>query len=387
MAPEWPVALKSGLGFHQHMKTPQDNRRDEESRRIDKYWVPIVGKTLDLLACFESSNESLTLEEVVCRTGIAHTTAFRILHTLVTRDYISQTGRSYRLTRMRRKLTFGFANLSTQVSLAVEIQASIERAASAAGIKLLIWDNDRNPDTAIHNAEEMARNKLDLAVEFQISERAAPVISDIFFRAGVPLISIVNPHHNTVYFGVNNFRAGVSAGVALSDYALRTWKGKFDALVLLESPMAGRTTQSRTVGVLRGIEERHGPLPKEIVHHLDGGGERNKSKAAMQAFLRTLKGHERLLIVGINDESAIGSVSALAASAGSIPAAVVGHGGSTEILKLIAERKSPCIGTVSFHAERYGANLINFAVPIIQGKSAPVYHYVPHDFIGKNNMR
>jgi ribose transport system substrate-binding protein len=213
------------------------------------------------------------------------------------------------------------------------------------------------------------------------------VISDIFLHAGVPLVSIVNPHHSTVYFGVNNFRAGISAGMALSDHALRVWKGKFDGLVLLESPMAGRTTHSRTVGVLRGIEEKHGPLPKEIVHHLDGGGERNKSKAATQAFLRTLKGHHRLLIVGINDESAIGGVSALSTAAGSVAAAVVGHGGSPEILKLIADRKSPCIGTVSFHAELYGPNLINFVLPIIQGKSAPVYHYVAHEFIGKTNMR
>jgi ribose transport system substrate-binding protein len=369
------------------MKTPEDNPKDEESRRIDKYWVPIVGKTLDLLACFESSDESLTLEQVVSRTGIAHTSAFRILHTLVTRNYISQTGRKYRLTRMRRKLTFGFANLSTQVSLAVEIQASLKRAAAAAGIKLIVWNNDRSPETAIQNAEEMVKSKLDLAIEFQISERAAPVISDIFLRAGVPLISIVNPHHNTVYFGVNNFRAGVTAGTALYDHALRAWKGKFDALVLLESPLAGRTTQSRTVGVLRGIEERHGPLPKEIVHHLDGGGDKEKSKAAMQAFLRTLKGNEKLLVVGINDESAIGSVSALNAAAGSVAAAVVGHGGSPDILKLIADRKSPCIGTVSFHAEQYGENLINFSVPILQGKSAPVYHYVSHEFIGRNNVR
>ncbi len=369
------------------MKIPPDASREEKSRRVDKYWVPIVGKTLDLLACFESANENLTLEEIVRRTGIAHTTAFRILHTLVVRDYLSQSGRHYRLSRMRKKLTFGFANLSRQVSLAVEIQASLERAAAAAGIHLLVWDNDRNPDRAIQNAEEMARQKLDLALEFQLSEQAAPVISDIFLRAGIPLISIVNPHHGTGYFGVNNVRAGACAGMALADYATRQWKGKVDAIVLLESPMAGRTTHSRTVGVLRGLEERRGPLPKDIVHHLDGGGERGKSKTATQTFLRTLKGRNKVLIVGINDESAIGAVSALENAPGPIDAAVVGHGGSPEILELIADRKSPCIGTVSFHPELYGPELINFALPIVQGKSAQVYHYVPHELISKNSTR
>jgi len=257
----------------------------------------------------------------------------------------------------------------------------------AAGINLMVWDNDRNPDLAIRNAEEMAKHKLDLAIEFQLSEHAAPIISDTFGRSGIPLVSIVNPHHGTVYFGVNNFRAGVSAGMALADHAIRMWKGKADAVVLLESPLAGRTTHSRTVGVLRGLEERLGALPKEIIHHLDGGGDRNVSKTAIANFLRTLKGRRKLLIMGINDESALGALAALSANYNAADVAVIGHGGSKEILKLIADRKNPCIGTVSFHAERYGQDLLSFALPIVQGKSAPVYHYVPHEFIGKNNVR
>jgi ABC-type sugar transport system substrate-binding protein len=369
------------------MKTSPINSQEEKSRGVDKYWVPIVGKTLDLLACFESASESLTLEEIVRRTGIAHTTAFRILHTLVVRDYLAQTGRHYRLNRIRKKLSFGFANLSRQISLAVEIQASLERASAAAGIELLVWDNDRDPDRAIQNAEEMSRQKLDLAVEFQHSEQAAPIISDIFSRTRIPLVSIVNPHHGTVYFGVNNFRAGVCAGMALADHAARMWKGKVDAIVLLESPMAARTTHSRTVGVIRGLEERRGPLPKQMVHHLDGGGERGRSKAITQSFLNKLKGRNRVLIVGINDESAIGAVSAVENASDSIDAAVIGHGGSPEILRLIADRRSPCIGTVSFHAELYGPDLLNFVLPIINGKSAPVYNYVPHELIGKNDAR
>ena len=365
---------------------PTPPKSEDMSRKVDKYWVPIVGKTIDLLNCFNSASESLTLEEIVRRTGIAHTTAFRILHTLVIRDYLSQSGRQYRLSRMRKKLTFGFANLSKNISLAVEIQNSIERAAVAAGINFMVWDNDRSPELAIKNAEEMAKQKLDLALEFQLSEQSAPIVSDIFSRAGIPLVSIVNPHHGTVYFGVNNFRAGVTAGMALADHAKRMWKSKADAILLLESPQAGRTTHSRTVGVIRGLEESLGPLPKEIIHRVDGGGDRLIAKAATTTFLKTLKGKRKVLIVGINDESALGATQALAGFS-SIDAAVVGHGGSREILNVIADKKSPCIGTVSFHSERYGPDLLSFALPIIQGRSAPVYHYVPHEFIGKNHIR
>jgi ribose transport system substrate-binding protein len=369
------------------MKIKSGGKRQEPSRKVDKYWVPIVAKTIDLLDCFGSISEALTLEEVVKRTGIPHTTAFRILHTLVIRDYLSQSGRHYRLSRLRKKLKIGFANLSKHICLAVEIQASLEKAATAAGVNLVVWDNDRNADAAVRNAEQMVEEKVDLAIEFQLFEQVAPVISDIFSRAGIPLISLVNPHHGTVYFGVNNYRAGLSAGIALAEHAIAHWKSQVDAILLLESPLAGRTAHSRIVGVLRGLEERLGPMPESAIHHLDGGGDKTISKAVVSKFLKSTRSPKKILIVGINDESAIGAVEATNAAPGSREIVIVGHGGSQDILEVIADPNSPCIGVVSFHAERYGPDFMNFALPIIQGKSAPTGHYVPHEFIGKRRVK
>jgi hypothetical protein len=55
-------------------------------------------------------------------------------------------------------------------------------------------------------------------------------------------------------------------------------------------------------------------------------------------------------------------------------------------MNVVATRDSPCIGTVFFHAERYGADLLSFALPIVRGRSAPVVHYVPHEFLGKDAL-
>lgn len=369
------------------MKTKSGGKRQELSRKVDKYWVPIVAKTIDLLDCFGSTSETLTLEEVVKRTGIPHTTAFRILHTLVIRDYLSQSGRQYRLSRLRKKLKFGFANLSKHICLAVEVEASLQKAAVAAGVDLLVWDNDRDADAAVRNAQQMVEEKVDLAIEFQLFEQVAPVISDLFSRAGIPLISLVNPHHGTVYFGVNNYRAGLSAGVALAEHAITHWNSKVDAVLLLESPLAGRTAHSRIVGVRRGLEERLKTVPESVIHHLDGGGDRIISKAAVSTFLKSKRSANKILIVGINDESAMGAVDAANEAKGLREIAVVGHGGSKDILDLIGDPSSSCIGVVSFHAERYGPDLLNFALPIVQGRSAPTGHYVPHEFIARRGVK
>jgi ribose transport system substrate-binding protein len=368
------------------MKSKSDVNSPDSSRKLDKYWVPIIARTIDLLDCFGSASKPLTLEDVVKLTDIPHTTAYRILHTLVMRDYLNRSGRQYRLNQMRRRLKFGFANLSKQISLAVEIEQSLRAATAAAGVDLLVWDNDRSADLAIQNARQMATCKVDLAIEFQLFENVAPVISDIFLRAEIPLISLVNPHHGTVYFGVNNYRAGFAAGTALADYAQRHWKSQVDALLLLESPRAGRTIQSRLIGALQGVQEKLGPLPEKDIHHLDGGGEKAVSQTAIAGFLDSDKTRKRMLVVGINDESAIGAVQAAGHARYGREFAVVGHGGSFEIIDIAADPDSPCIGTVSFQPERYGPDLLNFALPILRGRSAPVGHYVPHEFIGKETL-
>ena len=356
----------------------------ERNRDSDKYLIPILAKTIDVLDCFRNEEESLNLKEIIQRTNLPHTTAYRILHTLVARDYLNQTGHLYRLNQLRRRLKFGFANLSTKISLAVEIQESLEKAAAAAGIDLLVWDNDRNADKALSNAEEMANKGVDIAIEFQLFEQVAPVIADIFARARIPAISIVNPHHSSLYLGVDNYRAGFSAGMVLADYAIKHWRGRVDALLLLESRPAGRTVQSRLIGVCRGVESRLGELRQSSVHHLDSGGDQVTSRNAVEQFVRK-RSAKTILIAGINDETAIGAAEATKKVGGSRDVAIIGHGGSPEMIKMVGDPASSCIGTVSFHPELYGPELVRFALMALRGKSTTPAHYIEHEIIGKSS--
>jgi ribose transport system substrate-binding protein len=365
------------------MNSRRNGKSKDTNRETDKYLIPILAKTIDVLDCFRNEEESLNLKEIIQRTHLPHTTAYRILHTLVARDYLNQTGHLYRLNQMRRRLKFGFANLSTQISLAVEIQESLEKATAAAGVDLIVWDNDRNADRALRNAEEMAKERVDIAIEFQLFEQVAPVIADLFARARIPVISIVNPHHSSLYLGVDNYRAGFSAGMVLADYATRHWGGEVDALLLLESRPAGRTVQSRLIGVWRGIENKLGTLRQNSVHHLDSGGDKATSRSAVKHFLRK-RSAKSILIAGINDETAIGAAEAAKKVCGSRDIAIVGHGGSAEMIKMVADPTSPCIGTVSFHPELYGPELVTFSFLTLRGKSTTPAHYIHHELVRKD---
>jgi ABC-type sugar transport system substrate-binding protein len=91
---------------------------------------------------------------------------------------------------------------------------------------------------------------------------------------------------------------------------------------------------------------------------------------------------KRVLIAAINDESAIGAAEAVR-NCRNCDVAIVGHGGSEEMMRLVADPESPCIGTVSFHPELYGPDLVKFAIATIQGESATAAKYISHEYLGK----
>lgn len=367
------------------MKSEPPNEKRDAANGSGKNVIPVLAKALDLLDCFDSEGQPTNLSQIVKRTGISQTTAYRILCTLVSRGYLQRTGTQYQLNRLRRRPVIGFANCSRQIALAVDIQASVEAAARSMGVNLLIWDNDRNVEMALQNAREMVKQKVDIAIEFQLYEQIAPVILDIFSRAGIPLIAVINPIYGTQYFGVDNYRAGLSAGVALAEYAKRHWQTPPSSVVLLESPRAGRMVQSRLVGAMQSLEDGIGPLGGIPIQHVDGGGERELSRIAMTDYLRG-QSLKRVMIIAINDESAIGAAEATQRLRARGEIVIVSYGGSAEILELIDTQATPCVGTVSFHAENYGPALINFALPSSQNRPAGPAYYIPHEYLDKDSL-
>ena len=370
-----------------HGKPKRDSRANqpELTQAADPYTVPVLAKALDMLELFDPSGTPMSLAEVVRQSGVSQTTVYRILHTLCSRGYLSRTGSQYRLNRLRERPVIGFANCSRHIALAVDIQKSLEAAARAIGINLLVWDNDRDAEVAIKNAKEMIEHKVDIAVQFQLHEHIAPVILDLYSRAGIPLIAVVNPIYGAQYFGVDNYRAGISVGEALGEYARRSWRSRIDSIVVMESPRAGRMVQSRLVGAIRALESKLGSLDGVPIDHLDGGGEREPSRSAVARYFRG-KTPRHVMIIAINDESAVGAAEATKRLKSRGEIAIVGYGGSAEILELIEGETTPCIGTASFRAEAYGPALINFALPLLQHRAIAPACYVPHEYLDKQSL-
>jgi len=351
------------------------------------YLIPILSKALDLLELLERSKGTLSLEDVFKETHIPRTSAFRILKTFVQRGYVANAehGR-YELVPRQRRLRFGIAVQSPEMPFSVAVTESVTQAAAAAGVELLLLDNRYDPDIAILNAEELVANGVDLAIEFQFSDRAAPRVAGIFKKANIPLVAVDVPHPNATYFGVDNPDAGYDAGSLLAQYALSKWNGKIDRVLGVGYSEAGTYVDSRITGAFDGISDRLPNFPADCFTRLEGRGMRQSSRLAVADFLRGQRKGQHILVAAATDSSALGVLDAVRHAGREQDFAIAGQECIPEVLDEMRNRKSAIIGSVSHEAGSYGPRLIQLGIALLRGYSVPPYNYVRHQVITQETL-
>ena len=170
------------------------------------YLVEAVLRACDLLEAFQFEGELVRLRELVARTGMNKTTAFRLLTTLEERGLVERVGahqyRSAVKAIKRKKYRLGYCALSAEFSFSRDITEGLIRAAADEKVDLVTLDNEFNSKLAVRNADLLIREKIDLVFEHQGDEHVSAVVSSKFIDAGIPMIAIHVPHPGATYFGL-----------------------------------------------------------------------------------------------------------------------------------------------------------------------------------------
>ena len=351
------------------------------------YLIPVLSKALDILELLQVENQPMTLEAIHRQTKISKTTVYRVLKTFVHRGYLSQSPDGlYRQVTRPKKLRFGVGTQSADMPFSVEVTESLVEAAAAVGVDLLILDNRYDAATALKNAEEFVRSKVDLVIEFQVEHEVAPMIGDKIAAAGIPLIAIDIPHPHATYFGVDNYRVGVVAGETLASFAAKNWARQVDWVIGLDLAEAGQLVQSRITGSFEGVRAEFPDLPVECFVRIDGRGLRDRSKKLISDFLQRHPKDKRILIAAATDSSALGAVDAVREQKRDRHVAVVGQDCIVEAMVEMRKDKSPLIGSVSHQTSSYGPSLIHLGLQLLRGQTVPPYNYVEHKLVTQESL-
>ncbi|QQS47418.1 MAG: substrate-binding domain-containing protein [Acidobacteriota bacterium] len=350
--------------------------------------VESVIRACRILQAF-AHHETLSLGQIVERTGLSRTTCFRLLQSLTIGGMLVRVGKGgYRSVIQSSNVspfTIGFASQATESEFSKEVNQSVHRVAEREHLRLIAVNNDYSPKTALRNADLLIREGVNLALEFQTYEHVAPIISSKFLDANIPVIAIEIPHPGAFYFGADNYQAGLIGGRALGRWAKKNWDGKVEELLLLELPIAGPLPQLRITGTLAGLTQVLPGIRNSQTVHLNGNGNFEKSLDIVRRHLRRIK-PKRTLVAAVNDPSALGALRAFEEAGRAHLCAVMGQNAIRDAREELRRPGTPLIGSVGYFPERYGEELIPLALSILQRKPVPSTVFVNHQLINAGNV-
>jgi ribose transport system substrate-binding protein len=350
----------------------------------DPYLVKSVVHSSRILTAFRSSGEALPLRDVVQRSGLPKSMAFRLLYTLERCGMVEKVGENLYRSSLRplkqRLYRLGYAAQGTDYQFSKEVSAGLQRAAAAEGVELICVDNRYNPKIAQRNADVLVREKVDLVIEFQTDEQVAPIVAAKYREAGIPLIAIEIPHPGATYFGANNYEAGLIGGRYMGRWAKHHWHSAVDEIVLLALKRAGSLPQMRLTGMLVGMKDACPQLEHCRVTSIDGDGVLGDSFEAVRRHLRASKSG-RILVGAINDPSALGALRAFQEAGRTDACAIMGQNASAEGRAELRQPGTRLVGSVAYFPEKYGDDIVALALDILHRRPVPPAVFVKHQLV------
>lgn len=354
----------------------------------DGYLIKSLVHAASILRAFETRGESLSLRDVMDRTGYGKGMCFRLLYTLRHLGFLEKVDRRYQLrieVPSRRRFRIGYAAQGQDSSFAAEVHGGLVSAALREQVELLVVNNRYNAKTALKNAEQLVREGVDLVIEFQTDEAVAPQIALRYRQAGIPVIAIDIPHPGTTYFGANNYEAGLLAGRYLARCARQRWQGHVDEVLLIDIARAGTLPASRTRGVVAGIREVLRGAGSVPVITIDGDGQFKTALERVRRHLRTSRA-TRVLVGAANDPNALGAVRAFQEAGRADTCAVVGQNAEPDARAELRVARSPLVASVAYFPEKYGAGLIRLAIDLLGQRPVPPAVFVDHELVTAANV-
>ena len=359
------------------------------STNHSRYVIKSLVHAARVLEAFQSPGDVLRLRDVVARTAYNKGMCFRLLYTLHQCGFLDKVGENhYRLAsevRRRRLYRIGYAAQGQHSSFDREIRQGLERAAEREHVELIVVDNRYQPKIALRNADNLIREQVDLVIEFQTDEVIASAIASKYLEANIPFIAIDIPHPGGIYFGANNYQAGLIGGRYLGRWAKRHWNGEADEILLIEIHRAGPLPQARMRGVLAGIGEAMRVPDSCRTVSVDGDGQFQTALERVRKHLREAKA-KRVLVGAANDSSALGALRAFEESGRANECAIVGQNGEPEARAELRSARTRLIASVGYFPEKYGDGILRLALDILAKKSVPPAVFTAHQIITPDNV-
>lgn len=288
-----------------------------------------------------------------------------------------------------KEVIIGYDAFSDTVSFSKKITDNLMANAEKAGYKVIKADSNGDPTTALQNVDAFIAQGATIIIECSWVVPAVEAVAKKCAENNIPCISIDIPVEAAYFMGTNNLNAGKVAGDAGAAYVKENWGGQLDYLFLCYTENAGEAVKDRMYGIVDALKAAGIDLPEDKIIWVDPNSSEGTLVAKQLAtdFLTAHPEAKHILMGAINDQSALGMLSAIETSNRSADCVLVSHGADEPaIVNLQKEETNSWIGSVGYFPETYGDVLIKLVQDLNAGIEIPKESYNVNVFINKENI-
>jgi len=298
-----------------------------------------------------------------------------------------------------RRYTVAFANLTEEPGATLEgtgftgreVRESFVLAARRYPIDLVFYDNNKDSQKTIANAEDAVKRKVDLYIQYFNDAATNAKVGQILRAAGIRVLAINTPVPDAPLYTLDNRAAGRIAGEALSEFGARNWRGQ-PTIGVVVGNLGDREhhVDERAQGATEGLKRQLATLR---ISSLDTQG--NPAQVG-PLLAKLLAGHPstRVLVAAMDDASALAAKSAFESAGRLSDGAIVGQGVDRSVHGGLNERKeidpsnrgSIVIGSVAFYVDRYGYEVLPIAMRMLRGEAVAPRSVTPHRLVTATNV-
>jgi ribose transport system substrate-binding protein len=298
-----------------------------------------------------------------------------------------------------RRYLIAFANLTEEPGATLEgtgftgadVQQSFALAARGLPVDVVFYDNHRDGAKALANSADAIRRKVDLYIQYLPDQAVNKEVAEMLRNAGIPVLAVNYPLPGAPLYGADNRAAGRIAGDALVRFAGGAWSGQPMVAILIGN------LSDQANGLPERVEGAREPLAKLVtpsrIVPLDTRGNPAQASALL---VKTAAAHPgtRLLVVAMDDTTALAAKAALESAGRTADGAIVGvgcdrsiHGGTSDRREIDPNnRSSIVIGSVAFFLDRYGHDILPLAIRMLRGEVVPKRTPTRHVLITAANV-
>ena len=286
--------------------------------------------------------------------------------------------------------TIAYASFQESAPYFAVVDKGIENAATKAGLKLYMVDNNLNANQAITNANLIAAHPgIKVVLESNYYQTENATIGKIFAQAKMPTIAIDIAIPGDPYYGANNAQAGELAGKGLVAAANQKWgSGSADLALVEEQTGPGQQLiMERTNGIVAGIQAADPTLPSSSIVKFEGGTSPDAAGAAVAAQLTAHPNAKHVIIGMLGDANGVAASKAAQEASRSSQVLIAGQGGDGVGVSTLEGPATTFVGTTDYRPGNYGTDLVKLACDLIEGKQIAQVNYINHVFLTPANVR